>query len=245
MKFKDKNVLIVGSTGGIGKKVTEMFHNEGANLILFSRNTDLLSEQKKKYGERALIVSGDALSEEDLTNAVGLGNQQFGEISILFHAVGSIVLKPTNNLTPDIFRQTLELNLVSPFISIKAVLPDMLKNGGSIVVTSSVAGSKGLTNHEAIAAAKGGLESFVKSFAITYAKKNIRINAVALGLVDTPLASFLTQNKMSLKASENMHPMGRIGQPGDVVGAVSFLASDEAEWITGSVLSVDGGMAAG
>ena len=245
MKFQDKNVMIVGSTGGIGKKVTEMFYNEGANLILFSRNTDLLSEQKKKYGERALIVSGDALSEEDLTNAVDLANQQFGEISILFHAVGSIVLKPTNNLTADIFRQTLELNLVSPFISIKAVLSDMLKKGGSIVVTSSVAGSKGLTNHEAIAAAKGGLESFLKSFAVTYAKKNIRINAVALGLVDTPLASFLTQNKMSLKASENMHPMGRIGQPGDVVGAVSFLASDEAEWITGSVLSVDGGMAAG
>lgn len=245
MKFDGKNIMIVGSTGGIGKKVTEMFYAEGANLILFSRNTDLLSEQKKKYGERALIVSGDALSEEDLNNAVNLCNQHFGEIDILFHAVGSIVLKPTSSLTVDIFKHTLELNLVSPFMAVKAVLPDMLKKGGSIVLTSSVAASKGLVNHEAIAAAKGGLEAFVKSFAVSYAKKNIRINAVALGLVDTPLASFLTQNKMSLKASENMHPVGRIGKPDDVAGAVAFLASDEASWITGAILPVDGGMAAG
>ena len=96
----------------------------------------------------------------------------------------------------------------------------MTNKSGSVVVISSVAGSKGLINHEAISAAKGGLESMIRSASVTYAKRGIRFNGVALGLIDTPLAKFLTENEISRKASESLHPMGRIGKPEDVVEAI-------------------------
>jgi NAD(P)-dependent dehydrogenase (short-subunit alcohol dehydrogenase family) len=118
------------------------------------------------------------------------------------------------------------------------------QKSGSVVVISSVAGSKGLLNHEAISAAKGGLEAMIRSASVTYAKRGIRFNTVAPGLVDTPLARFLTGNEMSKRASVSMHPMGRIGEPRDIADAVMHLASDESSWVTGVVLPVDGGMKA-
>lgn len=121
----------------------------------------------------------------------------------------------------------------------------MVKNkSGSIIVISSAAGSKGLMNHEGISAAKGGLEAMVRSAAVTYAKRGVRINGVALGLVETPLSEFLTTNDLSLKASVSLHPMVRIGKPSDAAGAVLYLASDDAAWTTGVILPVDGGMTA-
>jgi NAD(P)-dependent dehydrogenase (short-subunit alcohol dehydrogenase family) len=120
----------------------------------------------------------------------------------------------------------------------------MSQKSGNVVIISSVAGAKGLMNHEAISAAKGGLESMIRSASVTYAKRGIRFNGVALGLVDTPLSKFLTQNEISIKASESLHPMGRIGKPEDVVEAILYLASDDSSWVTGSIIPIDGGMKA-
>jgi len=118
------------------------------------------------------------------------------------------------------------------------------RKNGNIVIISSIAGSKGLLNHEAISAAKGGLEAMIRSASVTYAKRGIRFNGVALGLGDTPLAKFLTQNEISMKASESLHPMGRIGKPEDVVEAILYLASDDSSWVTGVIIPIDGGMKA-
>ena len=121
----------------------------------------------------------------------------------------------------------------------------MKQKKGSIVVISSVAGSTGLAYHEAISAAKGGLEAMIRSAAISYAKRGIRFNAVALGLVDTPLSEPFTSSEVNLKASQELHPLGRIGKPEDVVSAILYLASDESSWTTGSIIHVDGGISAG
>ncbi|MCB0753246.1 MAG: SDR family oxidoreductase [Ignavibacteriae bacterium] len=244
-RFENKVVIIIGATGGIGEVVSKRLAEEKASLILFSRNVEKLENLKSKLKSDSIIVKGDATNYNDLENAVKLGIEKFGKIDAMIHAVGSIVLKPIHNTDEETFRNILELNLVSPFRAIKSVIKNMMQNkNGSIVIISSVAGSKGLMNHEAISAAKGGLESMIRSASVTYAKKGIRFNGVALGLVETPLAKFLTENEISKKASESLHPMGRIGKPEDVVEAVLYLASDNSSWVTGTIIPIDGGMKA-
>ena len=207
-KFENKVVFIIGATGGIGEVVTQRLAEENAKLILFSRNSDKLDNLEQKLDTESIKVAGDATNSEDLENAVKLGIEKFGRIDSLIHAVGSIVLKPIHNTNEDTFRNTVELNLISPFLAIKSVIRKMMsQKNGNVVIISSVAGSKGLMNHEAISAAKGGLESMIRSASVTYAKRGIRFNGVALGLIDTPLAQFLTENEVSMKASESLHPM--------------------------------------
>ena len=244
-KFENKVVFIIGATGGIGEVVTQRLAEEKANLVLFSRNIDKLNELKSKLDTECITFVGDAANSNDLDNAVKLGIEKFGRIDSLIHAVGSIVLKPIHNTDEDTFRNIIELNLISPFLAIKSVIRKMMnQKNGNVVIISSVAGSKGLLNHEAISAAKGGLESMIRSASVTYAKRGIRFNGVALGLIDTPLAKFLTENEISKKASESLHPMGRIGKPEDVVEAILYLASDDSSWVTGTIIPIDGGMKA-
>ena len=244
-RFNNKVVFVIGATGGIGEEITKKLAQEKASLILFSKNLEKLKQLNKNIDPEAIIVEGDARNAEDLEKAVKLGKEKFGKIDSLIHAVGSIILKPMHNTDEEKFRETLELNLISPFLAIKSVIRGMMtQKSGSIVVISSVAGSKGLMNHEAISAAKGGLEAMIRSASVTYSKRGIRFNGVALGLVDTPLASFLTENEISMKASVSMHPLGRIGTPNDAAEAILYLASEDSSWVTGSVIPIDGGMKA-
>ena len=244
-RFKDKVVLVIGATGGIGELVSKRLADEESKLILFSRNKSKLENLKNELNDESIIYQGDATKSADLQDAVEKGIKEFGKIDSMIHAVGSIVLKPLHNTDEEVFRNTLELNLMSPFLTIKSVIRQMMnQKSGNVVVISSVAGSKGPMNHEAISAAKGGLESMIRSASITYAKRGIRFNAVALGLVNTPLAKFLTENKISMKASVSMHPLGRIGEPSDIVEAVLYLASEDSSWVTGTVIPIDGGMKA-
>ncbi|NUN70090.1 MAG: SDR family oxidoreductase [Bacteroidetes bacterium] len=240
-----RTILIIGATGGIGAAFTEQCANEGAQLSLFSRNPEKLSGLRERF-PGAITTEGDALSFPDLQRAVTETVSAFGRIDVLVHAVGSILLRPLHQTSEEQFRQTLDMNLTSPFLAMKAVLPDMLsRNDGAIILCSSVAGGTGLRNHEAVSAAKGGLEAMVRSAAMTYARQNIRINAVAFGLVDTPLAASITRNETARAASAAMHPAGRIGTPQDVTAALRYFASPESAWTTGQILHVDGGMSAG
>ncbi len=240
-----RSILIIGATGGIGSAFADRCAQEGARLAFFSRNEEKLLRMKEQHPD-ALTLTGDALSFADLQRAATDAESAFGQVDVLVHAVGSILLRPLHQTSEEQFRQTLDLNLVSPFLAMKAVLPGMLsRNNGSIVLCSSVAGNTGLRNHEAVSAAKGGLEALVRSAAMTYARQNIRVNAVAFGLVDTPLAASITRNETARAASAAMHPLGRIGTPDDVTSALIYFASAQSGWTTGQVLHVDGGMSVG
>jgi NAD(P)-dependent dehydrogenase (short-subunit alcohol dehydrogenase family) len=169
-----------------------------------------------------------------------------GRIESMEYCVGSILLKPAHLTSLAQFQDTIQLNLTGAFLALKQVAPHMAEQGGgSILFFSSAAAGIGLPNHEAIAAAKAGLEGMTRAAAMSYAKKHVRVNCIAPGLVDTPLSAMITGNPGTLQASIGYHPLGRIGQPEDLIEAASWILGPKSSWMTGATLSVDGGMRAG
>jgi len=179
----------------------------------------------------------------DLTalEAVEAAVQAFGPIDGIVNCAGSILLKPAHITSEAEFQQTLDTNLKTAFVALRAGVKNM-PAGGSVVLISTAAARMGYANHEAIAAAKAGVMGLALSAAATYAARNIRVNCVAPGLVETPLAARITSNEAALKASMGMHALGRIGRPEDVASMIEFLLSAENAWVTGQVFGVDGGL---
>jgi NAD(P)-dependent dehydrogenase (short-subunit alcohol dehydrogenase family) len=240
------SVLITGGAGGIGSNLARKLVERGDQVVLFGRRAEAIEALCHELGSSSLAVPGDAGKLDDLEKAVTLAVEKFGRLDGLAHCVGSIRLKPLHLTTLEEFSETLHINLTTAFLATKAALGAMRKHGsGSIVLVSTVAARQGLNNHETIAAAKGGIEGMVRSAAITYARQNVRINAVAPGLTETPLAAPLLRVEASRAFSEAMHPLGRIGQPGDIASVIAFLLGPESTWVTGQVWGVDGGLGAG
>jgi len=244
--FEEKVILLLGATGGIGSKFAEKAFKKGARVILVARNRENLKDLSRKLNNTE-FYPGDVTDFSFLQDIVKKVEDKFEKIDVLVHSVGSIILKPIHVISPEEFKEVIDLNLTSVFLAIKAVIKGMMRRkSGSIIVLSSVAASKGLRNHECISAAKGGLESMIRSAAITYASRGVRFNGVALGLVDTPLSkkANLTKSEKTLEISNKMHPLGRIGTPKDIVDAILYLASDHSSWVTGAIIPVDGGLSA-
>ncbi len=241
-----ESYIIVGGTGGIGLALARMLAKRGAKLFIGARNEDRLeaavSELKMTGASEVHGFPLDATNSAEVDLFFAKAVETCGPPTGVAHLVGSILLKPAH-LTNDFeFGDTLAINLNSAFYVLRAALKAMLNTGGSIAFVSTVAAKIGLANHEAIAAAKGGINGLVISAAATYASRGIRINAVAPGLVRTPLAEKITSNELALKASTSMHPLGRIGEPDDVARVLALLLNPDNSWMTGQIISVDGGM---
>lgn len=235
--MSDRKCLIIGAAGGIGRRLVEMLHREGWSLVLAGRTQAAMDEVAKAFP--ADVVCLDA-QDFDAVDAVF---QLHADISAAVNLAGSILLRPAHSTTAQDFDSVLAQNLRTAFALTRAAGRHMKSNGGSVVLLSSCAASIGLPNHEAIAAAKAGVEGLVRSAAASYASAGIRFNAVAPGLIATPMAKRITDNEASLKVSIAMHPLGRIGQPEDVARAIAYLLGPESSFITGQVLGVDGGLA--
>lgn len=236
-------IVIAGITGGIGSALARQLWTQGCKVVGYARNQarlDALAESCPGM-ELAPLDGCDSLGVESFMAAV---EARHGRVDGYAHCIGSILLKPAHLTRDEEWFHTLNVNLSTSFYGLRAVVKVMQKHGrGSIVMTGSVAGRTGLSNHEAIAAAKAGVEGLVKSAAATYAPRGVRINAVAPGLVETPLTERLLSNDQVRKVSEKMHPLGFIGRPSDVAGLISWLLTEESAWITGQIWSCDGGMA--
>lgn len=239
--FKEKHFIIFGGTGGIGSAVCKNLIDKGARVTVIARNQDKLSELEEETGCNILKI--EDVNFNNVENSLNESAGKYGQIDGIVNCVGSLLLKPAHKTSEEEWRSVIDTNLGSSFAIIKYGA-EILKEqkSGSMVFVSSAAGINGFSNHEAIAAAKAGITGLVKSAASTYSRFGIRINCVAPGLVETPMTESLTGNEAVLKKSKKMHPLGRIGKPEDVASAICWLLSQQQSWITGNVLSVDGGM---
>ena len=243
-----QTVLITGGTGGIGSALARMLVDRGDRVVLFARNAERLRDFASELGgdAKTLAIPGDAGNPGDLEGAVEAAVEQFGRLDGLAHCIGSVLIKPLHLLSPEEFDDAIHLNLRTAFFAVKAALKPMrAQHSGSIVLFSTVAVRQGINNHEGIAAAKAGIEGLVRSAAVSYARTNIRFNAVAPGMTETGLTEPLLKNDASRQFSAAIHPLGRIGQPGDPAAAAAFLLGPQSGWITGQVWGVDGGLGAG
>ncbi len=230
-------VFLIGAAGGIGSSLARRLTAKGVEVVLAGRNEEKLALLGQELG--AAHISLNAADFDALGQAVA----DAGPIDALVNCAGSLLLKPAHLTTEQEFRETIELNLTTAFSAVRAGAKAMLNGGGSIVLCATAAARAGMANHEAIAAAKGGVLGLTMAAAASYASRNIRVNCVAPGLVDTPIAARITKNEASLKVSQAMHALGRIGKPEDVASAIAWLIDPENSWVTGQVLGVDGGLA--
>jgi len=219
--------LIIAASSGIGQATSQLLRSAGHSVFTTARDNSK--------------ISPDALLDATDFDAVDNVFQIAGELDGVVNCSGSLLLKSAQLTSKEQYQNVLDASLTTAFATVRAAGKHM-KKGGSVVLISSSAALTGLANHEAIAAAKAGIIGLTLSAAATYAGSNIRFNAVAPGLTQTPLTSSLIGNENSRKISEAMHPLGRLGKPEDIARAIVFLLDPANDWITGQVLAVDGGL---
>jgi NAD(P)-dependent dehydrogenase (short-subunit alcohol dehydrogenase family) len=229
--------LILGAAGGIGSALARLLAQRGNRLVLAGRTLERLDALAAALPTETATVALDARSSGAIAEAAALAVSRFGRLDGVVCAVGSILLKPAHLTTDEELEACLGANLKTAFATVKGTVRQLEATRGAIVLCSSAAADVGLTNHEAIAAAKAGVAALARSAAATYAPKGIRVNAVA------PVAARLLASEALEQASAAMHPLGRVGEPEDVASAIAFLLDPAQSWLTGQVLGVDGGLA--
>jgi NAD(P)-dependent dehydrogenase (short-subunit alcohol dehydrogenase family) len=255
MRFENKVVLITGGGGGIGKVAARRFLEEGAEgVVLNSRRQEVLEAAKEELdpsGERVELFAGDTSQRKTAKAFVAAATQRFGGVDVLVNSTGVFRVKPFEEETEEDFEEALNSTLRPTFYVSQAAVPEMRKRGGGAVVNvGSMWAVDAITTTptSAYSAAQAGRHALTKNLAIELAKDNIRVNTLALAFVETPAYErFMTpeEARAVLDSVNAFHPLGRHGQPNDVVEAILFLASGDAGWITGTMLPVDGGVLAG
>jgi NAD(P)-dependent dehydrogenase (short-subunit alcohol dehydrogenase family) len=236
-----QRVLVVGAAGGIGSALCRLLVASGQSVFLAGRSAAGIERLAVELGMPCGVV--DATDPDALDATADAAAAAVGGLTGIVNCAGSLLLKPAHLTTAADWQATIAANLTTGFGCVRAAGRLLKADGGSVVLVSSAAARVGLANHEAIAAAKAGIIGLVLSAAATYARQRIRFNAVAPGLVRTPLTKGLVASELAEKASVAMHPLGRLGEPGDVARAIVFLLDPAQSWITGQVLGVDGGLA--
>jgi NAD(P)-dependent dehydrogenase (short-subunit alcohol dehydrogenase family) len=213
----------------------------GGRVFLAGRDAARLEATANELGMPWGTV--EATDPDQIDACADAAAAALGGLDGITNCVGSILLKPAHLTSTADWSATIATNLTSAFGCVRAAGRLLKAEGGSVVLVSSAAARVGLANHEAIAAAKAGIMGLVLSAAATYARQKIRFNAVAPGLVRTPLAAGLVASELAEKASIGMHPLGRLGEPGDVARAIVWLLDPAQSWVTAQVIGVDGGLA--
>lgn len=250
MVLKGKVAVVTGAGGGVGRAITKRLVSEGCKVVLIGRNRDRLAKAASEAGDRknTLTFVADITKEAEVLGAIEQTVSSFDRVDILVNNAGSINDPACFHETgEDQWNELVGTNLLGTFQMTKAVLPIMMKNrGGSIVNISSVLGIRAIPKvpFAVYGATKAGVIMFTKSIAVEYGQHGIRCNCIAPSTIRSSMIEPYLQDENAKKVLESTFPLRRIGEPEDVAGAVAYLVSDDAKWVTGTVLVVDGGVTA-
>ncbi|MEO2050751.1 MAG: SDR family oxidoreductase [Allomuricauda sp.] len=245
MKLKDKVCIVTGATSGMGKAIAEAFSKEGAQLILSGRNEER-GQSLEKQLPNAVFVPGDITDPTYNKQLVDTAINTYGQLDILSLNAGVLGLGNVEELPIEVWHKTLNTNLSSIFYISKHALPHLQKSGqGNILINASIAAFKSFPNHPAYCASKAGAVALMKQMAVEYAPE-VRVNAMCPGPVDTPLlwesAKAFENPEQAVANAENTTLLQRLGTPMDIAKLALFLVSDDSSWITGTTITIDGGI---
>ncbi|MCW2242069.1 SDR family oxidoreductase [Azospirillum canadense] len=244
-RFTNKVVVITGGNGGIGLAAAQEFAREGAKVVVTGRNPSSLSEAEKVLGPDALIVPTDVTKAADLDALFQTVRDRHGRIDVLFANAGTAKLAPVEGTSEAMFDEIINTNFRGAYFTVQKALP-LLSDGGAIVFTTSWFVQAGVAGTSVVSASKAALRNFARTLASELLPRKIRVNAISPGVVETPLFGKLGLSEASVQEL-GQHLMQRIpakrfGTPEEIAKAVTFLASDDASYITGVELAVDGGL---
>eukprot|EP00312_Isochrysidales_sp_CCMP1244_P004122 CAMPEP_0196689530 /NCGR_PEP_ID=MMETSP1090-20130531/18375_1 /TAXON_ID=37098 /ORGANISM="Isochrysis sp, Strain CCMP1244" /LENGTH=237 /DNA_ID=CAMNT_0042028539 /DNA_START=30 /DNA_END=743 /DNA_ORIENTATION=+ len=234
------SVAIVGATGAIGSSIARRVLARGGTPWLIGRNADALQSLSQTLNGAPFTVA-DARQAEQLGDA--LAPDLPADLKGFAYCAGDIALKPFKRAEPADFRACFELHVVGAAAALRSVEAPLKKNGGSVVLFSSVAVQQGFTNHAIISSAKGAIEGMTRALAAEFAP-SVRVNAIAPSISHSAMAAPMLGKESMRNTLAKSHPLGRVGEADDSAALASFLLSDEAGWVTGQVIGVDGGRAA-
>jgi NAD(P)-dependent dehydrogenase (short-subunit alcohol dehydrogenase family) len=243
MRVKDKVAVVSGGASGIGEAAARQLAREGACVAILDLNGDRAARVAAEIGGEAWMC--DVSDEEQVLGAMARIAARQGAIHVLFANAGIAIRHPVADEVAGDWDRLMAVNVKGVFLCAKYAIPHM-PSGSSIINTSSVTGITGVRNRALYSASKGAIVSLTRNMALDYAGRGIRVNCICPGFVLTALIEGMLQKDPERAARlTSMHPLGRLGQPEDIANAVVFLASDEAAWITGAAIPIDGGFSAG
>ena len=245
-RLLNKTAVITGGNSGIGLATAKRFVDEGAHVFIVGRRQAELDQATAQIGKKVTAVKADVTKLEDLDRLYSIVREKRGQIDVLFANSGSIEHKTLEQITPEHYDRTFDVNVRGLIFTVQKALP-LLREGSSVILTSSIAGILGLEAHDTYSAAKAAVRSLARTWTVELKGRGIRVNAISPGAIDTPIIESQVTTPAAADALRakfaSVTPLGRVGRPEELAAAVLFLASEDSSYVAGTELFVDGGLA--
>ncbi|HEY5803568.1 MAG TPA: glucose 1-dehydrogenase [Lysobacter sp.] len=244
-RLQDKVAVVTGGNSGIGLAAAELFAAEGAQVVVTGRRQDVLDDAVRRIGHGAIGIQGDVADIEHHAALATTVRERFGALDIYMANAGVITIAHSAGVTAEEFDAQFNVNTRGVFFGVQSIIP-VMRNGGSIILTSSLAATKVLEGHAVYAGSKAAIAAFARNWALELRQRRIRVNVLSPGPVDTSILAKLgvaeADRPTFVKMMADMIPAGRLGEPEELAKAALYLASDDSSFVNGIELNVDGGM---